>query len=122
MTAREGTLAGQPAPEVLPPGPQRLPSARRKLLAASERSDDPEALLSDAKDAMGHELQRLRREAGIRPLKPDEIRSLALLADAACKLAREEREAAKADDVAGLPKEELIRRAEAALAVLREGT
>lgn len=77
-------------------------------MAAKPRGGDADALLADARVAMGHELARLKnRAAGVQGLDPNDVKALALLTDAACKLAREEREALKADDLAGLTNEEL---------------
>lgn len=111
MDKPDGTLAGAEMPPA-PPSPR--PAARR-VVAAPKRRADPDALLDDAREAMAHELRRLKSQAANGPLSPNEVRSLGMLADAACKLAREEREAAKADDLSDLPREKLIEEGRKAL-------
>ena len=116
MADREGTLGPVTIP---PPGPS---AARpRRVVKAPKRSIEADALLGDAREAMGLELNKLKRLAGgPSGLNPDQVRALGLLADAACKLAREERDAAKADEWAGKSKEDVIAEAEQALEELRK--
>lgn len=100
-----------------PPDPRAAP--RRQVVP--ERRADPDQLLADARDAMAIELGRLKRKAAVGAgLETEDIKALALLTDAACKLAREERDAAKANDLTGLSVDELLAQSEAAKAKLRE--
>lgn len=111
MSRSDGTLgdAEMPAPAETRPGP------RGRVVAARPVKADPDSLLDDAREAMAHELRRIKTAAKAQALAPADARTLALLTDAAIKLAREEREAAKADDLSGLPKDELLSKGREAL-------
>lgn len=108
MTSREGTLGD----------PLALPSARPKRVVQVKAADlDPEELLGNARQALAAELKRLNAKA-IVGLDSTDIKNLTMLTDAACKLAREERDALKSDDFTKKSKEELRAIVEGALGAL----